>query len=103
MVASVVITGAARKPERGELPKVRGAGLAKAVVSNHCAAVWLSIEGSRTRFGRSEPAGNALVVLAAVITVKAGPDSAVSNSPNFQPPISAFFLGTSYSSVTTKR
>ena len=41
---------------------------------------------SRSRFGRSEPAGNALVVFAVVITVNGAPDSAVSSTPSFQPP-----------------
>src|SRR5215472_3346698 len=110
-VASVVTTGAPRKTERGEFPKVYGAGFTKAQVLNHSptARSLDGSDGSPTRFGRNDPAGKALVVFAAVITVNAGPDSAVSSTPIFQPPRSAFTarlplnFRTSYNASTTNR
>src|SRR5262249_39176366 len=92
VVRSVVNSGAPRKTDRGELPKVKGAGAAKAVVSNHWVAV-RSLEGNsgfRNKFGRSDPAGNAFVVFDAVITVNGGPDMNVSSTPIFQPPKTEF-------------
>src|SRR5215469_2012652 len=91
-VASVVTTGAPRSPERGEFPKVRGAGFTKADASNQRLTVRWSdgSAGLLTRFGRKEPAGKAFVVFAAVITVNVGPDSAVSSKPARQPPSSPF-------------
>src|SRR5258706_10967329 len=82
------MTGAPGNPPRGEFPKVSGAGFANPDGSNQRATV-RSSEGSaasRRRLGRSDPAGNAFVVFAVVVTVKAGPDSAVSITPIFQPP-----------------
>jgi hypothetical protein len=68
--------GAPRRPERGEFPKVNGAGAANAVVSNQRVIVRSppGNEASRRIFGRNGPAGNALVVLAVVMTVKGAPD-----------------------------
>ena len=74
-------SGAPRKTDRGELPKVNGSGAAKAVVSNHRPTV-RSLEarsGFLNRFGRKDPAGNAFVVFAAAMTVNGGPDSIVSS------------------------
>src|SRR5215471_16740660 len=111
IVASVVTTGAPRNPERGELPNVNGPGFANADVSNHRPIVrWSDAStGFRKTFGRSGPAGNALVVFDVVSTVNVGPDSAFSISPTFQPQRTAFserllfHFGVSYSTVNTSR
>src|SRR6476620_10982828 len=78
IVMSVVWSGAARRPLRGELPNVNGAGCANALRSNHCWTDGGVSDASRSRLGRSGPAGNALVVFTEVITVNGGPDSSVS-------------------------
>src|SRR6266481_161081 len=93
-VTSVVTTGAPRRPERGEFPNVSAAGFAYAEVSNQRLTVRSSDarEDARSRFGRSDPAGKALVVLAEVMTVNVGPDSAVSSKPTFQPPSTPFTI-----------
>src|SRR5215203_4452138 len=72
-----------RSTDRGESPNVNRAGFWKAAVLNQRASV-RSLDGSSgspTRFGRSGPAGNALVVFADVITVNTGPDCNVSSTP----------------------
>src|SRR5262245_38398605 len=91
-VASVVISLAACNPERGELPKVKGAGSAKAAVSNQRVIVRSPFGkvGLRKILGLSGPAGNALVVLADVTTLKGAPDWAVCRTPIFHPPRAAF-------------
>src|SRR4029450_3553303 len=88
IVRSVVVSLGPRRTERGALPKVESAGLADAEGANHRASVRASDGscGSRTRSGRSGPAGNALVVLAAVTTVNGAPDIKVSGGPIRQAP-----------------
>src|SRR5690349_7283757 len=88
-VASRVASPGPRSTDRGELPNVKFAGLTNAVVLNQ----WLSVRffsgrsGFATRFGRSGPAGKALVVFADVITVNGAPDIKVSSALNRHPPI----------------
>src|SRR5215203_6335105 len=86
-----------RSTDRGEFPNVNGAGFWKAAVLNQRASV-RSLEGSSgspTTFGRSGPAGNALVVFADVITVNTGPDCSVSSTPTRHLDNSAFTTGRS--------
>src|SRR6185436_17807948 len=91
-VMSVVNSGAERSPDRGEFPNVKNGGATNAVVSNHRSTDCCSPlkDASRRMFGRIAPAGNALVVLATLTTVKTEPDCAVSSNPTFHPPAILF-------------
>src|SRR5262245_43189666 len=75
-VRSAVFSEGPRSTDRGEVPKTSGAGLAKADVLNQRVSVRSpdGSSGSPTRSGRSGPAENAFVVLAAVVTVNGAPD-----------------------------
>src|SRR5262245_27187264 len=85
-IRSIAAMPGPRSTERGELPNVNGAGFSKAAVLNQRLTVLWSggSVGSPTRFGRNGPAGNALVVFAAVTTVNGGPDIRVSSRPTRQ-------------------
>src|SRR5688572_21259084 len=72
-----------RSTDRGELPNVNAAGFTNAPVLNQRLSVRSSdgSSGLPARLGRSEPAGNALVVFAVVTTVNGGPDWNVCMTP----------------------
>src|SRR6266849_6833725 len=81
----------------GTLPKVNGAGCAKAAVLNHASKVGLEMCGSPTRFGRWLPP-NELVLLVAALMASGNPDFKVSTPDTCQlptMPLTILFAGAS--------